>query len=359
MRSPGPLGASDRGWRTTARACLLAASCLLGGCASTASQDPPRVAPRLGGTIVQFKPSDNLRTRADWARSFRSLRALGMTQVVLQWTADGEAAYYPSQRLRTGPMPPLDTLVDLAEAAGMRVLVGLSHDPMYWSHIAGEPDQVARYLGELRSRSLRVARELVPRLAHRRAFEGWYLSEEIDDLNWRDPARHAMVSAHLKALTSELRTLDARARIAISGFANAGTDRVVLQAFWEDLLTEAPELGIVMFQDGVGVGKLSLEELPGVLAAVKRAVDGRQRELRVIVEVFRQTAGAPIDTRPFAAEPASIERLRQQIAIGRAFSADLLAFTVPDYMSPGDTAAKARLFEQYRRACVESDCIVP
>ena len=53
------------------------------------------------------------------------------------------------------------------------------------------------------------------------------------------------------------------------------------------------------------------------------------------------------------------ERLRQQIAIGRAFSADLLAFTVPDYMSPGDTAAKARLFEQYRRACVESDCIVP
>jgi len=130
----------------------------------------------------------------------------------------------------------------------------------------------------------------------------------------------------------------------------------VLQAFWDGLLAEAPELGVVMFQDGVGVGKLSLEELPDVLAAVQRAVEGRRRELRVIVEVFRQTAGAPIDDRPFAAEPAPIERVRRQIAIARSFSTGLLAFTVPDYMNPDDAPAKAQLYEEYRRACVEGDC---
>lgn len=341
--------------RTTVLAGLLTAVCLFAGCASTAQEQQPRP-PRLSGTIVQFNPQHNLRTRGDWARLFRSLRALGMTQIVVQWTVDGTAAYYPSQRFRAGPMPPLDTLLDLAEESGMRMLVGLAHDPQYWSHIGGEPTQVERHLGELRARSLSVARELVPRLAHRRAFEGWYLSEEIDDLNWRDPARRAIVSDHLKALTSELRTLDARARIAISGFANAGTDRAVLQAFWDGLLEEAPDLGVVLFQDGVGVGKLSLEELPEVLAAVQRAVEGRRRELRVIVEVFRQTAGAPIDTRPFAAEPASFERVRRQLGIARAFSSGLLAFTVPDYMNPDDTPAKAHLFERYRRACVEDDC---
>ena len=99
-----------------------------------------------------------------------------------------------------------------------------------------------------------------------------------------------------------------------------------------------------------------LQQVAEVLAAVQRAVEGRRRELRVIVEVFRQTAGAPIDTRPFAAEPASFERVRRQLGIARAFSSGLLAFTVPDYMNPDDTPAKAQLFERYRRACVEDDC---
>jgi hypothetical protein len=358
MRRTERPGASDQARRATVTAGLLMMGGLFGGCASTAQEREreQQQTPRLSGTVVQFNPQHNLRTRGDWERLFRSLRALGMTQIVVQWTVDGTAAYYPSQRFRAGPMPPLDTLLDLAEATGMRMLVGLAHDPQYWSHIVGEPAQVAHHLGRLRERSLRVARELAPRLAHRRAFEGWYLSEEIDDLNWRDPARRAIVSDHLQALTSELRTLDARARIAISGFANAGTDRAVLQAFWDGLLAEAPELGVVMFQDGVGVGKLSLEELPDVLAAVQRAVEGRRRELRVIVEVFRQTAGAPIDDRPFAAEPAPIERVRRQIAIARSFSTGLLAFTVPDYMNPDDAPAKAQLYEEYRRACVEGDC---
>ena len=356
---PGPLARArareeaEAPGRRTALAGLLAAGCLFAGCASTA---PRRASSRLDGTVVQFTPAHNLYTRGDWTRLLQALRVLGMTRIVVQWSVDGTTAYYPSRHFRIGPMPPLETLLDLAEAAGMRVLVGLAHDPQYWRYIAGEPAEVARHLGASRARSLRAAGELAPRLARRDAFEGWYLSEEIDDVNWREPARRAVVAAHLGELTTALRALDARARIAISGFANAGTDPALLQAFWDALLAEAPELGVVMFQDGVGVGKLSLDELPGVLDAVRRAVEGRGRELRVIVEVFRQTAGAPIDAAPFAAEPAPIERVRRQVAIARAFSASLLAFTVSDYMSPGDTPAKARLFEAYRRACVEGDC---
>jgi hypothetical protein len=339
-------------WMMKPLACAMAALLFLSSCASTA----PRPVARLHGTVIQFNPAHELWVRSDWARLFRSLRALGLTQIVVQWTVAGTAAYYPSRQFRAGPMPPLGTLLDLADEAGMRVLIGLAHDPGYWAQIRGDPAQVERYLHYLRSRSLQAARELAPLVAQRRAFEGWYLSEEIDDLNWRDPGRRAIVAAHLRALTSELRTLDARARIAISGFANAGTDSAALEVFWDSLLSDAPELGVVLFQDGVGVGKLSLEELPAVLGAVKRAVDGRARELRVIVEVFRQTAGAPIDQQHFAAEPAPLGRIRRQMAIARAFSSSLLAFSVPDYMNAEGPPAMAHLFEQYRLACVEADC---
>jgi hypothetical protein len=330
----------------------MVAAGLLAGCASNA----PQAAPRLTGSVIQFNPAHAVWVRSDWAKLFKSLRALGMTQIVVQWTVDGKSAYYPSRHFRPGPMPPLGAILDLADEAGMRVLVGLVHEPGYWTQIVEEPARVERHLQDLRSRSLQAARELAPVVAHRRSFEGWYLSEEIDDQNWRDPARRAVLATHLKALTTELRTVDARGRIAISGFANAGTDLAALEALWSGLLADAPELGMLLVQDGVGVGKLSLDELGPVLAAVKRATDGRGRELGVVVEVFRQTAGAPIDQQRFAAEPAPLDRIHRQLAIARAFSARLIAFSVPDYMREGGSPPAARLFDAYRRACVDADC---
>ena len=342
-------------WRMKPWAWVLAALFVLAGCAATTTNPRSTPAARLDGTVIQFKPAHELWVRSDWAKLFRSFRSLGLKQIVVQWTVAGTRAYYPSRQFRTGPMPPLGMLLDLADEAGMRVLIGLAHDPNYWAQITAEPAQVERNLRDLRTRSLQAARELAPLVTQRRAFEGWYLSEEIDDLNWRDPDRRAILAAHLRAVTSELRTLDPRARMAISGFANAGTDPAYLEVFWDSLLRDAPELGIVLFQDSVGVGKLSLDELAPVLGSVKHAADGRNRELRVIVEVFRQTAGAPIDQRHFAAEPAPLSRIRRQMTIAHSFSSSLLAFTVPDYMSAEEPPAKA-LFDQYRLACVEGDC---
>ncbi len=332
--------------------CAMVCSCLLAGCAATGSAP----AARLQGTVIQFNPAHELWTRSDWAKLVRSLRALGMTQIVVQWSVADAAAYYRSRQFRSGPMPPLGPLLDLADEANMRVLVGLAHDNGFWTRIGGDPEQVERYLGDLRTRSLQAARELAPLVAQHRSFEGWYLSEEIDDVNWRDPQRRAILGAHLKAVTTELRTLHPRARMAVSGFANAGIDPASLEDFWRSVLGSAPELGIVLFQDGVGVGKLKLDELPPVLGAIQRAVNGRSGELRVIVEVFQQTAGPPIDQKPFAAQPAPLGRIRRQMDIARPFSSSLLAFTVTDYMNAGGSPPAASLFDQYRRSCVEADC---
>ena len=327
-------------------------ACMLVGCAATTAASNKR----LHGTVIQFKPAHQLWVRSDWAQLIQSLRALGMTQIVVQWTVADTTAYYDSRQFRSGPMPPLGLLLDAAGDADMRVLVGLVHDSKYWARIGGDATQAERYLRELRMRSMQAARELAPRLKQHRAFEGWYLSEEIDDLNWRDAPRRAVLADHLRSFSGELRALDPRARVAISGFANTGTDPVYLHDFWLGLLGDAPDLGILLFQDGVGVRKLGLDELAPVLGAVQRAAESRQRELRLIIEVFQQTAGPPIDQKPFAAEPAPLERIRRQIAIEQAFSSTLLAFSVPDYMNAKGPAAVTNLFNQYRRACVEAEC---
>ena len=107
--------------RRTALAGLLAAGCLFAGCASTA---PRRASSRLDGTVVQFTPAHNLYTRGDWTRLLQALRALGMTRIVVQWSVDGTTAYYPSRHFRIGPMPPLETLLDLALAGPDAAAVG-------------------------------------------------------------------------------------------------------------------------------------------------------------------------------------------------------------------------------------------
>ena len=109
-------------WTVRLVACVMVAAGLLAGCASNA----PQAAPRLTGSVIQFNPAHAVWVRSDWAKLFKSLRALGMTQIVVQWTVDGKSAYYPSRHFRPGPMPPLGAILDLADEAGMRVLVGQS-----------------------------------------------------------------------------------------------------------------------------------------------------------------------------------------------------------------------------------------
>ena len=79
--------------------------------------------PLLPGVVVGLLVS--IWARDERSRLLQALRALGMTRIVVQWSVDGTTAYYPSRHFRIGPMPPLETLLDLAEAAGMhRTFVG-------------------------------------------------------------------------------------------------------------------------------------------------------------------------------------------------------------------------------------------
>jgi hypothetical protein len=104
------------------------------------------------------------------------------------------------------------------------------------------------------------------------------------------------------------------------------------------------------------VQKLALDELPIYFGAMKQAVETRSRELRAIIEVFRQTAGSPVNEGEFRAEPAILDRIRQQIRIASAFSSELIAFSVLDYLSPLGGESAGALFDQYRHRCVLQAC---
>ena len=86
-----------------------------------------------------------------------------------------------------------------------------------------------------------------------------------------------------------------------------------------------------------------------------QAVTAGGREFWVVVENFHQTAGAPLSEEPFEAEPASMERLHRQLDIASRFSTgEIIAFSIPEYMTPMGGEAAGRLFEAYRRRLEQS-----
>ena len=273
-----------------------------------------------------------------WELLFGELRVLGMNRLVLQWTELDALAFHPA---------PLEMIVTLAARHRLGVMVGLSHRSDYWPAIEARAGDPEGFLRALRERSLAIARARAAWLRDQSAFVGWYMPEEIDDLNWRTSARQSRLQAHLAETTEALKALTPDHRVAVSGFANRGTDPAGLAALWGGLLAAAPGLDEVWFQDGVGVGKLDLAELDQMLAAVAGAVREAGRELRVIVETFAQVAGAPLNADPFRAVPAPLARVVAQLALAARWAAEPIAFSAPEYMTSWGGPAAGELGLDY------------
>jgi hypothetical protein len=235
----------------------------------------------------------------------------------------------------------------LADEAGIRVYVGLVAESQYWEHIRQPLPHVEKYLGRLRAHAVSVARQLLPIVTTHPSFQGWYIPEEIDDTTWRPSDLRAVLSTHLRRLSTHLHNLTPTKSVALSGFANGQLDPHAFENFWSGLLQEAP-IDVVLFQDGIGARKLTLPELTAYLAAIRNATQAHQRELKIILEIFKQVAGPSLDNQSFQAVPAGLERIRQQIEASAAYASTLIAFSIPEYMTPLGGPAAEGLFDQYK-----------
>jgi hypothetical protein len=223
----------------------------------------------------------------------------------------------------------------------MRVVMGLSHDSRYWERV-GHSDKAA-YLSERAQQNAALAHALARTFAKSRAVAGWYISEEIDDLNWNDAVAHRMLTGYLQGQSVRLAAIRPARPVSVSAFTNAGTSPDELGRQWKRRLRDVPGLARLYFQDGVGVGKLALGDVPAYYGALRQALAGTGVELVPVVEVFTQVAGAPIDDQPYAAVPANPQRLLAQVQAARR-AGKVASFGVPEYLSPVGSVAAGQAY---------------
>jgi len=312
-------------------------------------------APRIGGTYLQLLDSHQDWTTRQWNNLFDEFAAMRISKIVVQWSVSENLAFFASKTYQHGPNPPLEAILGLADTRGMRVSVGLWHDPDYWRNVAAPAQAVEVYLRRARLHASAIAEELAPSVTKHPSFAGWYISEEIDDTNWVQPERRRILKEHLQSMSSSLRALTPNADVSLSCFSNGNMDPDSLEAFWKSVLTDS-SINRLLFQDGIGAHKLELEYLAPFLSAVKRATAASGRGLTVIVEVFDQTAGPGRDEGSFSAAPAPLARIDRQIALAAEFaSTDIVAFSVPEYMTPSAGEASRKLLEAYVRKYIKPE----
>lgn len=297
-------------------------------------------------TFVQFLRMDAKRSDAQWDSWFTNIDTLGFSEIIVQWSSFKTVNFY------FNPAPgeeSSDTLAAFIRAAGRhnkKVWIGLHYDPRFWEKISKENGGPVSYFKERLEQMDRGLPFLLDALETAdpsgKIINGWYISDEIDDRNWRTPARRNTLWRYLKSLRRMLSKANPAWPTLISGFSNGDIPPVQWAAFWKDLLTQTGIDGF-LFQDGIGAGKLTFEASVSYQRALLDAFDGAESIFGVIVELFQtiiRDDGLRADM-----QAADMKRVSGQLDLARAYSRiPITVFSAPDYLTMESDASRKALY---------------
>lgn len=291
----------------------------------------------VAGTF--FQPTNDMKNWDDakWQTLFDAYHRLGICEIIVQWVVYEDATDNSGNPEYEYDLSVIDKVLCYAEQYGMYVTVGGVFLNTFWKQIQSDPEVLKVHLMRIRRGTARAIETIAPQLQASPAFAGWYVSQEIDDHTWLTEQYTEILCGFIKDLYGDLNALVPDQPISVSAFANGWASPQKLGRFWR---TVADEVGVgrVLFQDGVGVRKLEVEEVPLYLKAMHEEMMGACCTVQPVVEIFTQLDG---DT--FKAEPAPLKRIREQLRQELPYAPDgIMLFSVAEYMSPvgGEKAEK-------------------
>lgn len=245
----------------------------------------------MNAVFWQPQLRDSEVSESQWQALMHTLHQQGFDTLVLQWTQYGTA--FADEK---GRQQLIQRATD-ARNAGLKLIVGLHSDPDFFTRQKQTGAARKHYLNRLRIADVRQARlwnlEVQP--------DGWYISAEIDDLNWRNPQARAQLLYWLRDTRSQLENVANKPVYISSFFAGNMTPES-----YQQMLTGISAQGVkVWVQDGRGVGKLSATErehylTPAVGCETQSPASG------TVYEIFHVIPGNAFHARPLSAREMSV-----------------------------------------------------
>ena len=121
------------------------------------------------------------------------MRKLGCRELFVQWLGIEDDA--EANRWLLGPGQITD-LLDICQALGMKVHLGVPFHQGWWNRIGGsDPQALALFLRRIADGAQRFMQQA--RWPRHAAFQGWYLPYELEQYHWASPERAALLTQAL------------------------------------------------------------------------------------------------------------------------------------------------------------------
>ena len=277
---------------------------------------------QISSTFIQIYRSHHEWRHSQWEALFDEFESTHIRELIIQYSVYNNFAHFPTDDFETTDTPPLEKILAIAEARGIKVLVGLNFDEDYWNFLWDEDVQLAGFLNESYVKSMLVANQINEIAQQYKSFKGWYISEEFEERTWNYYNRLDMIISYLHDLSRDLKDLTPAASVALSTYICSPPPAQVYYQAMGQVLADT-DITDLYFQDGIGTGYVPRKTLFDYIVELKNASVENDCFFHVVVELF--------DDSYF---PASIDRVIWQIQIAdQVQPTSICSFATPHYMS--------------------------
>ncbi|MCU0578601.1 MAG: DUF4434 domain-containing protein [Desulfobacterota bacterium] len=307
---------------------FLVQTILLPGAPAGAEPLTVRDLPGVKGIFLQPGTDNLARDEAYWRTLFQKLRKENMDTLFLQWSAEKGRVFADLELENHEKLPFLEKIFQAARESGLKVFLGLYQETTYWRQIPAPLDVLENFFYLRAAANERLLEQVHKKFGQDAALAGYYIPDEIDDLNWRTEDRIGLYNGYLKLMVERIRKVDPQRPVAVSSFFRS---RTAPRIYAENVFAILKDTGInwLLVQDGAGENNPAEPYRSLYLEKVKESKP-QGIELAVILEIFTRTSR---EGEPFAAVAAPRERIGRQIAEVRRYFEHVVAFSL-EYLEP-------------------------
>lgn len=283
--------------------------------------------------------------KEEWKNDFQHMRAMGIDTVILIRCGYKKWQTFPSRVLtnkegcHSPPIDLVDLFLDLAEQNEMAFYFGLYDSGKYW------------WKDDNFEKEIEINKFLVDEVwatyGHRKAFKGWYLTQEVSRKSKGIISLYSTLGRHCKSFDPSLKTLispyiDGSKAILSSKTKLSKTDAVNFQAHekeWDEIFDGIKDsVDIVAFQDG----HVDYDLLSSYMQINKELADSYGLESWSNAESFDRDM-------PIKFLPIKWEKLRLKLeAAQQAGIEKTITFEFSHFMSPQSSYIQAHhLYNRY------------
>ena len=303
----------------------------------------------ISGSFIQIWNSDGCKcgqwSQNEWEIQMQKMKEVCMDKLVIQYGFYHDNAWYSpsSATFKTYQNNTLNNILSAANNKNIDIYIGLYFDET-WN--TADKSINATY-ANLLTKHQTVIDETYQLFKSNPYFKGWYIPQEINDLEWKSVNNRNLLANWLQSISIYAKAKDANKKIMIAPYFGPNQPADVLETWYNQLLLIAKDIDIVAPQDGVGTTTKDIDtDIPLYFNAIKNACNTNQVEFWATIESFQQTTGWPIDNGSFTAIPADINRIKKQVNEVSQFSNSLLQFEW-GYLQPNLNVATTKLYNDY------------